>query len=55
MLPMIIIDYGGQIAFAEAFVVVKQCDRALYQHDAIDLVSLLVDSSKFQKTLVMTI
>ena len=32
----------------------EQCDRALCQHDATDLVSLLVDSSKSRKVPVAT-
>lgn len=54
VLPRIIMDCGGQVTLAEAFAFVEQCDRALYQHDAIDLASLLMDSSKFWTILVMT-
>ena len=46
-LPIIIMNNGGQPTLVEPFAVVKQCDRTLYQYDAINLVSLLVDSSKF--------
>ena len=42
-------EYGGRATLAEAFAIVEQCDRALCQHDATDLVSLLVDSSKSRK------
>lgn len=55
VLPRIIMDYGGQAILTKAFVVVEQCDRALCQHDVIDLVTLLVDSSKFWKILIMTV
>jgi hypothetical protein len=41
--------FGGRATFAEAFAIVEQCDRVLCQHNAIDLVSLLVDSSKSRK------
>ena len=54
-LPMIIMEFGGRAILAEAFVIVKQYDRALCQHDAIDLVFLLVDSSKFRKAPVATV
>ena len=42
----IIMEFGGRTTLAEAFTVVEQCDCALCQYDATDLVSLLVDSSK---------
>ena len=45
----IIMEFGGRATFVEAFAIVEECDRALCQHDATDLVSLLVDSSKFRK------
>ena len=48
-LPRIIMHYGGRMTLAEAFEVVEQCDRVLYQHDVTYLVSLLMDSSKSQK------
>ena len=47
-------EFGGRTTLAEAFAIVEQCDRALYQYDATDLVSLLVDSNKSRKTLVAT-
>lgn len=47
-------DYGGWVTLLEAFTVMDLCNRALYQHDAPDLTSLLEDSSKFRKTSVMT-
>lgn len=40
--------------FVEAFAIGEQCDRALCQYDVIDLLSLLVDSSKSRKTPVAT-
>lgn len=52
-LPRIIMDYDGRTTLIEAFAIVEQCDRTLYQHDAIDLVSLLVDSNKSRKVLVV--
>ena len=48
-LPRIIMEFGGRTTLAEAFAIVEHCDRTLCQHDAIDLVSLLVDSSKSRK------
>ena len=51
-LPKIIVNYGGRATFAEDFSIVEQCDRALCKHDATDLVSLLVNSSKSLKILV---
>jgi hypothetical protein len=45
-LPGIIMEFGGRATLAEAFDVVEQCDRALCQHDATELMSLLVDSNK---------
>ena len=53
-LPMIIMEFGGRATLAEAFIIVKQCDCALCQHDATDLVSLLVDFSKSRKAHVAT-
>ena len=47
-------EFGGRATLAEAFAIVEQCDRALCQHDATDLVSLLVDSSKSRKAPVAT-
>jgi hypothetical protein len=52
-LPKIIMDYGGHAILAKASAVVKQCDRAFSQHDATDLVSLLIDYSKFWKAMVV--
>ena len=46
-LPIIIMEFGGWATLAEAFAIVEQCDRALCQHDTTNLVSLLMDSSKF--------
>ena len=54
VLPRIIINYGGRTTFEEVFTIVKQCDRVLCQHDATNLVSLLVDISKTRKTLIAT-
>ena len=51
-LPMIIIDYGDLKTLAQAFAIVEQCDRALRQYNATDLVSLLVDSNKSRKILI---
>ena len=51
-LPMIIMEFGGQATLAEAFAIVEQCDRALCQYNATDLVSLLVDSSRSRKASV---
>ena len=48
-LPMIVMAYGGRTILAEVFTILEQCDHALCQHDATDLVSLLVNSSKSQK------
>ena len=53
-LPRIIIYYGGWTTLAEAFAIVEQCDRALCQHDATNLVSILADSSKSRKVPVPT-
>ena len=47
-------EFGGRTTLAKAFAIVEQCDRTLCQHDATDLVSLLVDSSKFRKAPVAT-
>ena len=48
-LPMIIMDHNGQAIFAEDFAIVEHCDRALCQHNATEMVSMLVDSSKSEK------
>ena len=53
-LSKIIMNYGGRAILANASAVVEQCDRGLCQYDAINLMSLLVDSSKFWKILVVT-
>ena len=53
-LPKIIMEFGGRVTFAEAFAIVEQYDRALYQHNATDLVSLLADSSKSWKAPIAT-
>jgi hypothetical protein len=37
--PRIILDYEGRAMLAEAFAVVERYDRALYEHDATDMVS----------------
>lgn len=55
VLSKIIMDYGNRTIFAEAFAVIKQCDRALCHYDATDLVSFLMDSSKFKKTPVAAV
>ena len=47
-------EFGGRTTLAKAFAIVEQCDHALCQHDAINLMYLLVDSSKSQKALVAT-
>jgi hypothetical protein len=49
VLSKIIMEYNGRATLVEAFAIVEQCDRVLCQHDATDLVSLLVDSSKSRK------
>ena len=49
---MIIMNYDGQVIFAESFVIVEERYHALCQHNATDLVSMLVDSSKSWKVLV---
>src|ERR1700737_2711647 len=53
-LPRIIMEFGGWATLLEAFVIVEQYNCTLYQHDATDLISLLVDSSKSRKILVAT-
>ena len=53
-LPRIKMDYGGQITFSEAFAIIEQYNRALCEHNATDLVSLLVDSSKSRKAPTVT-
>jgi hypothetical protein len=52
VLPKIVMEFDGRATLAEAFAVVEQCDCALCQHEATDLVSLLVDSSKPQRASV---
>ena len=47
-------EFGGRATFVEAFAMVEQCDRALYQHDVTDLVSLLVNSSKPRRVPITT-
>ena len=42
-------EFRGQATLAEAFAIVEQCDRTLCKYNVIDLVSLLVDTSKSQK------
>ena len=54
-LPKIIMEYGGRTSLTEAFAIVEQCDCTLYEHHANDLVSLLVDSSKFRKAPIATV
>jgi hypothetical protein len=41
-----IMNCDDETTIANAFAIVKQYDRALYQHDTTDFMSLLVDSSK---------
>jgi hypothetical protein len=53
-LPRIIMEFGGRATLVEAFTMVEQCDHPLCQHDAIDLVSLLVDSSKLRRAPLTT-
>ena len=53
-LPKIIMEFGSRATLKEAFAIVDQCDHALCHHDAIDLVSLLVDFSKSRKSSVTT-
>lgn len=48
-LSKIIMDYGGWTIFAKTFAVVEYYDLALCQHDATDLVSLLMDYSEYQR------
>jgi hypothetical protein len=45
-LSKIIMEFGGRSTLAEAFAIVEQCDCVLCQHDATDLVTLLVDFSE---------
>lgn len=52
--PRIVMDYGGHATLVDAFTVVEQYDRVLYQHDDTDLISLLVYYSKSHKFLIMT-
>ena len=54
-LPRIIMEFGGRTTLTETFAIMEQCDRALCQHDATDLVSLLVNSSKSSKAPIATI
>ena len=49
-LHMIIMEFGGRTTLVEAFAVVEQCDRALCQHDATNLVSLLVEPQRASVT-----
>ena len=53
-LSRFIVEFGGRVTLAEAFAVVKQYNRALCQHDATYLMSLLVDSSKPRRAPVTT-
>lgn len=55
LMSKIIIDYGGWTTLAKAFAIVEECDCALYQYNATYLLSLLVRSSKSQKTLIAAI
>ena len=50
----IIIDYGSWTTLAEAFVVVEEYICALSHYNAVDFVSLPVDSNKSRKTPVTT-
>ena len=52
---MIIMDYGSRTTPTEALTIVEQCNRALCQHDATDLVSMLVDSNKSDKVPVAVV
>ena len=52
ILLKIIMDFHWRATLAKIFAVVKQCDGALCQNDATDLVSLLMDSRKSRETLV---
>ena len=54
-LPRIFMDYGGWTTLTKAFAIVEQCDCVLCQHVATNLVSMLVDSSKFQKVAVVVV
>jgi hypothetical protein len=51
-LSRIIMEFGSRTTLVEVFAIVKQCNRTLCQYDVIDLVSLLVDSSKSGKVSV---
>jgi len=44
--PRITINYEGQATLEQTFTEAKRCDRALYQHDAIDMVSWMTNSTK---------
>lgn len=54
-LPNIIMDYGRWTTLVEAFAIVEQCESCLEQHDATDLVSMIIDSSKSRKVPVVVV
>ena len=47
-------DFGGRTTHVKPFAIVEMHDRPLCQYEAIDLMSLLVDSSKSRKILIVT-
>ena len=52
--PKIIIHYEGRATLAQAFREVHRCDRTLCQHDATDMVSLMIEASKSKKATTTT-
>ena len=53
-LSRIIMEFGGRMTLAKAFAIVEQCNRALYEYDATNLESLLVDSNKSWNATITT-
>ena len=53
-LPRIFIEFGGRATLVEAFAEVDQCNCTLCQHDATDLISLLVVFNKSRKFPIVT-
>lgn len=53
-MPRIILNYDGKATLAQAFAMVEKCDRALWQHNAIDMVSSMRDTTKPKKALIAT-
>jgi len=52
--PRIIINYKGRATLAQAFAEVERYGRALYQHDATNMVSWMIDSTKPRKVALAT-